>query len=73
MEFEVQVKFLVLLVLVGLIQQSFELPLSAFYPYGPSAGDTAAPINDDASTGRIPISISFPFYGKAHGSLFVSV
>ncbi|KAK2158739.1 hypothetical protein NP493_1775g00021 [Ridgeia piscesae] len=31
-----------------------------FYPYGPGVGDNTASVNDDGSTGRIPIATQFP-------------
>ena len=48
------------------------VPLSDFYPYGVSEGDTALPANDDSSSGEISISILFPYFDRNHDSLFVS-
>ena len=45
---------------------------SHFYPYGPDLGDQTAPVNDDGSTGEIPISTLFPYFEKQYGSLWVS-
>ena len=49
------------------------LPAPAhFYPYGPGVGDRTAPVNDDGSTGVIPISTPFPYFDVPHESLYVS-
>ena len=65
-----QLKVLVAIDLV--ISSCFSLPLSEFYPYGTSKGDTALPPNDDGSSGEISISILFPYFDHNHDSLFVS-
>lgn len=62
----------VLVVLYLRIISCFTVPLSDFYPYGVSEGDTALPANDDGSSGVIPISILFPYFDRNHDSLFVS-
>lgn len=62
----------VLVVLYLHIISCFTVPLSDFYPYGVSEGDTALPANDDGSSGEIPISILFPYFDRNHDSLFVS-
>ena len=54
------------------IMPCFTIPLSDFYPYGLSEGDTALPVNDDDSSGEISISIPFPYFDRNHDSLFVS-
>ena len=54
------------------ITPSITVPLSDFYPYGVSEGDTALPANDDGSSGEISISILFPYFDRNHDSLFVS-
>ena len=43
-----------------------------FYPYGTAVGDRIAPVNDDGSTGDVPISVKFPFVDQEHESLYVS-
>lgn len=43
-----------------------------FYNFGPDVGDSVAPVNDDGSTGEIPIAVAFPFYNQIHDHLFVS-
>ena len=55
------------------INSCFTIPLSDFYPYGVSEGDTALPANDDGSSGEISISILFPYFDQNHDSLFVSI
>lgn len=47
-------------------------PLDEFYPFGSAAGDSYLPANDDHSTGSIPVSVSFPFFGSSYNSVFVS-
>lgn len=59
-------------VLVGSIPPALSLPLSGFYPYGSNTRDARAPTNDDGSTGRIPITIPFPFFDEIQSSLFVN-
>ena len=49
------------------------LVLPNFYPFGASEGDQLVPDVDDGSSGEVPISISFPFFGQNHSSLFVSI
>ena len=46
--------------------------LPNFYPFGQSEGDLFLPPNDDGSSGRVPISILFPFFGQYQNYLFVS-
>ncbi|XP_062582966.1 sushi, nidogen and EGF-like domain-containing protein 1, partial [Saccostrea cucullata] len=47
-------------------------PLSQFYSYGLAAGDSELPANDDGFTSRIPISVSFPFFGSSYNSIYVN-
>ena len=54
------------------ITPCFTVPLSDFYPYGVSEGDTALPANDDGSSVEILISILFPYFDRNHDSLYVS-
>ncbi|KAJ7365960.1 hypothetical protein OS493_002698 [Desmophyllum pertusum] len=54
------------------INSCLTVPLSEFYPYGVSEGDTALPPNDDGSSGVIPISIQFPYFDRNHDSLYVN-
>jgi len=49
-----------------------DLPPSLFYPFGEDEGDSVAPVNDDGSTGAVPISTGFPFFNKTYQQLFVS-
>ncbi|XP_022089140.1 sushi domain-containing protein 2-like isoform X2 [Acanthaster planci] len=42
------------------------------FPHGVTEGDTFLPPNDDGSSGRVPISILFPFFDHNHDSLFVN-
>jgi len=48
------------------------LPSNLFYPFGHDEGDSVAPVNDDGSSGRVPISTGFPFFNKTYMQLFVS-
>ena len=51
--------------------QVFPAP-AHLYPYGPGAGDTTAPAIDDGSSGQVPVSPPFPFFGAPYDSLYVS-
>ncbi|XP_020611647.1 protein mesh-like isoform X3 [Orbicella faveolata] len=62
----------VLVVLFLRIMPCLTVPLSDFYPYGVSEGDTALPANDDGSSGEISISTLFPYFDRNHDSLFVN-
>ncbi|KAI0239247.1 hypothetical protein LSAT2_010015 [Lamellibrachia satsuma] len=49
-------------------------PLSArthLYPFGPGIGDQTIGVNDDGSSGKIPISTTFPYFDERHDSLHV--
>ena len=49
------------------------LVLPNFFPFGASEGDQTVPSNDDGSSGRVLISVPFPFFDQNHNSLFVSI
>ena len=51
--------------------QVFPAP-AHLYPYGPGAGDTTAPVEDDGNSGEVPVSPPFPFFGAPYDSLYVS-
>ncbi|XP_063798330.1 alpha-tectorin-like isoform X2 [Pseudophryne corroboree] len=42
------------------------------YPYGPAQGDNKTPIEDDGTSGEVPLSITFKFFGKEYKSLYVN-
>ena len=67
--------YLALIILLGCHYAGVEVQgqPAIFYPFGASAGDATLYINDDGSSGRLPISIGFPFYGNTHTSLYVSI
>ena len=49
------------------------IPLRQFYPYGPMAGDTTLPRNDDDVSSPISIAGSgFGYFGTTPTSVFVS-
>nr|XP_034326973.1 uncharacterized protein LOC105329357 isoform X6 [Crassostrea gigas] len=50
----------------------FGYPLSQFYPFGLTAGDSSLPANDDGSTSSIPISVPFPFFGPSFSFIYVN-
>ena len=58
--------------LLLLLRGASGIPLSEFYPFGSSAGDTLLPENDDGSSPMITLSGSFPFFGSQHTDLYVS-
>lgn len=51
----------------------FGYPLSQFYPFGLTAGDSSLPGNDDGSTSSILISVPFPFFGPSYRFILVSI
>lgn len=51
---------------------SDSLPLSQFFPYGVSNGDTALPSNDDGGSGKITLSTPFQYFDRYYRSLYVS-
>jgi hypothetical protein len=59
-------------ILLSLLQLSNAVPLSDFYPYGANTTDDRLSPNDDDSF-RIQLSISIPFFGTGHNSIFVSI
>ncbi|XP_022783567.1 sushi domain-containing protein 2-like isoform X2 [Stylophora pistillata] len=65
------VKILVLLAFYNILL-SKAVVLPNFYPFGVSEGDQLVPTNDDGSSGKIPISIPFPFFDENQNSLFVN-
>ena len=68
-----QSRLFILIVLVCKIESIVMLSLSEFYPYGDTQGDRSLPANDDNSSGRVRLSILFPYFDKNHDSLFVSI
>ncbi|KAM3923122.1 alpha-tectorin-like [Leptodactylus fuscus] len=42
------------------------------YPYGPAEGDKETPSEDDGTSGEVPLSIEFNFFGKNYKSLYVN-
>ena len=48
------------------------VPLNAFIPFGPSAGDTRLPANDDDSSTLISLRVPFHFFGVPQSTLFVN-
>ena len=48
------------------------LSLPIFYSFGEDVGDHLNLPNDDGGSGKVQISIPFPFFGEVHHSLFVS-
>ncbi|KAM4651860.1 alpha-tectorin-like [Discoglossus pictus] len=63
---------LLLLALTSCLVQGQSQTESVLYPYGPSVGDKLTPKIDDGTSGKIPISVKFKFFGKEHTSLFVN-
>ena len=48
------------------------IPLSNFYPFGSTNGDTALPANDDGSSAPITVSMPFRFFDETRVTVFVS-
>ena len=55
-----------------LLSVASAIELSAFYPFGSDEGDQLLPPNDDGSTHPLNLTVSFPFFGTDHGTMFVS-
>jgi alpha-tectorin len=53
------------------IQVAKASPKSSFYPFGRNNGDSVFNKVDDAFVGPIPITITFPFFGKSFTSVYV--
>lgn len=64
--------FVVVLFLIFLSTTVTGYPLSKFYPFGATAGDSSLPANDDDSTSSIPVSVHIPFFGSSYSSIAVS-
>lgn len=64
--------FVVVLFLIILSTTVTGYPLSKFYPFGATAGDSSLPANDDDSTSSIPVSEHIPFFGSSYSSIAVS-
>lgn len=63
--------FLCMVLLIGPKLLS-AVPLSSFYPYGPSAGDTTLHRNDDDTSPAIPLPSPFNYFANSPTSLYVS-
>ncbi|MEE6481958.1 hypothetical protein FKM82_013081 [Ascaphus truei] len=63
---------LLLLVVTSCVGQKGPGIDSVLYPYGPSVQDKITRKLDDGTSGEIPISVTFTFFGKKHKSLFVN-
>ena len=48
------------------------IPLSKFYPFGTAAGDSSLNRTLDGSSDPINLTITFPFFDRNHGVVFVS-
>ncbi|XP_056399354.1 alpha-tectorin-like [Hyla sarda] len=53
-------------------QNSAEDVDNVLYPYGPAQGDKLNPAEDDGTSGEIPLSREFKFFGKSYKSLHVN-
>lgn len=60
------------IITLTLLQLSNAVPLRDFYPFGVETTDGRLSPNDDDSS-RIQISITVPFFGTGHNSIFVSI
>ncbi len=50
----------------------YALPLSEFFPYGPTANDKLFPVNDDSSTNALHLSKNFPYFNNNHRQIYLS-
>ena len=48
------------------------VPLSSFYSYGTTVGDTSLGQNDDNSSDLIALSTAFPYFGSSQTTAYVS-
>jgi hypothetical protein len=60
-----------LLLVCSLIVHAHGLPLSSFFSYGPTAGDSPLARTNDASS-HVTLQQPFWFYGTSYSSVYVS-
>ncbi|XP_075695175.1 alpha-tectorin-like [Rhinoderma darwinii] len=61
-----------LLVLISVFKHGSAESHDVLYPYGTDQGDKKNPVEDDGTSGEIPLSIEFQFFGKNYKSLHVN-
>ncbi|XP_055896102.1 sushi domain-containing protein 2-like isoform X1 [Biomphalaria glabrata] len=54
------------------LKPAASVPVSQFFPYGLHVNDKMTERTDDGGSGRINLSIAFPFFGKPHNKLYVN-
>ncbi|XP_053307392.1 alpha-tectorin-like [Spea bombifrons] len=63
---------LLVFVLISSLGQGFCQSKTLLYPYGPSQGDKTTPVEDDGTSGEVPISEEFKFFSNGYRSLYVN-
>ncbi|XP_044134447.1 alpha-tectorin-like [Bufo gargarizans] len=63
---------LLLIVLISGFEQGWTKLDYVLYPYGSDQGDEKTPIEDDGTSGEVPLSKPFIFYAKKYNSLYVN-
>ncbi|XP_005107855.2 protein mesh [Aplysia californica] len=67
---------LLLLSLCVLLAQSprpaRSVPVTAFFPFGTATGDNMTERSDDGSSGKINLTVDFPFFGSRNDKIFVN-
>ncbi|CAL1537147.1 unnamed protein product [Lymnaea stagnalis] len=48
------------------------VPVSKFFPFGLSEGDSMTERTDDGGSGKINLTAKFPFFGKPHNKIYVN-
>lgn len=48
------------------------VPVSDFFPFGTDTGDLRTERSDDGGSGKVNLTVMFPFFGKRHDKLYVS-
>ena len=64
---------LLLLIVCSLSVQTHGVPLSFFFQYGPSAGDTVLPHTNGASSPPVHLPQMFQLYGTNYSTAYVSL
>ena len=62
----------VILCLCAILHRSLSIPLSDFYPFGESEGDSIVGSTLDGASDMIMLNQTFPFFNGTYTGLYVS-